>query len=79
MMLQLTTFRRCDMPFESGHYSNRFFTTSHNAHCEAVSLTRLVEAEIMSPYHGILINTGVGNPTVPLITVLGEQASLPGR
>ena len=28
--------------------------------CEAVLLARLVEAEIMSPYHWILINTGVG-------------------
>ena len=32
---------------------------------EAVSLARLVEAEIVSSYSGILINTGVGNPTVP--------------
>ena len=32
---------------------------------EAVLLARLVEAEIVSPYHGILINTGVGNPIVP--------------
>ena len=29
-------------------------------------MARLVEAEIVSPYHGILINTSVGNPTVPL-------------
>ena len=28
-------------------------------------LARLVKAEIVSPYCGILINTGVGNPTVP--------------
>ena len=33
--------------------------------CEAVLLARLVEAEIVSPYHGILINMGVGNPIVP--------------
>ena len=39
---------------------------------EVVFLTRLVEAEIVSPYHGILINTGVGNPTVPSIVALGE-------
>ena len=39
---------------------------------EAVSLARLVEAEIVSPYHGILINTGVGNPTTPSIVALGE-------
>ena len=31
-------------------------------------LARLVEAEIMSPYHGILINTGVGNPIVLVST-----------
>ena len=33
---------------------------------DAVLLARLVEAEIVSPYCGILINTGVGNPTIPL-------------
>ena len=49
-----------------GDYLNRFPTTSYIAHYEAVSLTRLVEAEIVSPYHGILINTGVGKPTVPI-------------
>ena len=27
------------------------------------SLTRLVKAEIVTPYFGILINTGLGNPT----------------
>ena len=49
-----------------------FFSTSLGAHREAVSLARLVEAEIVSPYHGILINTGVGNPTAPSITALGK-------
>ena len=29
-------------------------------------MARLVEVEIVSPYCGILINTSVGNPTVPL-------------
>ena len=65
-------FFRRDMPLQPGHHSNRFFTTSHSAHCEAVSLTRLVKAEIMSPYHGILINTGMGNPPVPSIVALGK-------
>ena len=32
-----------------------------------VSLAHLVNAEIVSPYSRILINTGVGNPTVPLL------------
>ena len=49
-----------------------FFSTSLGAHHEAVSLARLVEAKIVSPYHGILINMGVGNPTAPSITTLGE-------
>ena len=40
---------------------------------EAVSLARLVEAEIVSPYHGILINTGVDNPTAPLTRRLGNK------
>ena len=35
------------------------------------SLARLVNAEIVSPYCGILINTGVGNPTVPFTQPLG--------
>ena len=39
---------------------------------EALSLARLVEAEIVSPDFGILINTGVGNPTAPSITALGR-------
>ena len=42
---------------------------------EAVSLAHLVEAEIVSPYYGILINTDVGNPTAPLIAALGRKAS----
>ena len=41
-----------------------FFTTSYRTHCEAVSLARLVKAEIVPPYHEILINMGVGNPIV---------------
>ena len=35
---------------------------------DAVLLARLVKAEIVSPYCGILINTGLGNPTVPFCT-----------
>ena len=56
------------------HYSNRFHTTSYNAYHEAVSVTRLVKAEIVSPYYGILINTSMGNPTVPLTMALAKQA-----
>ena len=36
-------------------------------------MTRLVGAEIVSPYHGILINTDMGNPTVPLVLFLGDR------
>ena len=53
-------------------YSNHFSTTSQSTYCEAVSLKCLVKAEIMSPYHGILINMGMGNPTVPSIVTLGK-------
>ena len=43
---------------------NRFTTP---ALCfEARPLTRPIEGEIVSPYHGILINTDLGNPIVPL-------------
>ena len=53
---------------------NSFPTTSYSAYYEAVSVTRLVKAEIVSPYHGILINMGMGNPTTPSIVALGKQA-----
>ena len=56
-------------------YSNRF--TSHlSAFSEAVSLARLVKEEIVSPYSGILINMGVGNPVVPVGTPPPSKASL---
>ena len=48
------------------------FLNQHFTYREAVFLTRLVEAETVSPYSGILINTGVGNPTAPLIAALGR-------
>jgi hypothetical protein len=38
-------------------------------------LARLVEAEIVSPYYGILINAGMGNPTVPFTQLLGTGGS----
>ena len=38
-------------------------------------LARLVETEIVSPYYGILINTNVGNPTVPIGRTPRSQAS----
>ena len=43
-----------------------FFSASYYTYCETVLLARLIEAEIVSPYHGILINTDVGNPIVPV-------------
>ena len=49
-----------------------FFLTYLSVFREAVSLAGLVKAEIVSPYYGILINTGVGNPTAPSIVALGE-------
>ena len=36
-------------------------------------LARLVEAEIVSPYCGILINTGMGNPTMLHARPLGNR------
>ena len=49
-----------------------FSSTSYCTYCEAVFLACLFEAEIMYPYPGILINTGVGNLIVPPITTVGE-------
>ena len=60
-------FRQRDMSLWSGHYSNRFPTTSHSAYCEAVSLTRLVKVEIVSPYYGILMNMGMRDPTTAVV------------
>ena len=43
----------------------RIVLLSHlSAFSEAVSLARLVKAEIVSPYSGVPTNTGVGNPIV---------------
>ena len=49
-----------------------FFITNLSVFREVVSLAGLVEAEIVSLYYGILINTDVGNPTVPSNMALGE-------
>ena len=54
----------------------RIVLLSHlSAFSEAVSLARLVKAEIVSPYSGILINTDVGNPTAPVATPPPSEAS----
>ena len=42
-------------------------------------MTRLVKAEIVSPYYGILIDTGMGNLTTPLTVALGKQAIPMGK
>ena len=50
------------------------FLLSHlSAFCEVVPLARIVKTEIVSPYYGILINTGVGNPTVQFARPLGNR------
>ena len=48
------------------------FLNQHYTYHEAIFLTHLVKVEIVSPYHGILINMDVGNPTAPSITTLVE-------
>ena len=55
--------------------SNRFYPPASRFEARS-SLTRLVEAEIVSPYCGILINTGLGNPTVPFARPLGNRRVL---
>ena len=47
----------------SGHYIEPFLSVVPRFEMR-FPLARLVKAEIVSPYSGILINTGVGNPTV---------------
>ena len=46
-----------------------------SAFSEAVSLACLVKADIVSPYSGILINTGAGKPVVPIGTSSLSKAS----
>ena len=65
----LTTF--CKMTLRlPGHYFE--LLSSAVPHFETrFPLARLVKVEIVSPYCGILINTGVGNQTVPFAQPLG--------
>ena len=51
-------------------YYKPFSPACHCTCYEAVLLACLVEAEIVPPYHGILINISVGNPTIPLVLLL---------
>ena len=53
-----------------GHYFELFSSAVPRLEMR-FPLARLVKAEIVSPYYGILINTGMGNPTVPFTQPLG--------
>ena len=53
-----------------GHYFEPFLSAVPRFEMQ-FPLARLVKAEIVSPYCGILINTGVGNPTMPFAQPLG--------
>ena len=48
-----------------GHYFEPFLSAVLRSEMR-LPLARLVKAEIVSPYRGILINTDVGNPLVPV-------------
>ena len=58
------------------NYSEPYYSLV--SYFEVWPVMHLVKAEIVSPYYGILINTGMGNPTAPLITVLGDKQILSG-
>jgi hypothetical protein len=68
--------------FPARHYVLAFIIISNRFAASALrfearfSLTRLVEAEIVSPYCGISINAGSGNPTMPLARPLGNRQIL---
>ena len=65
----LTTF--CNVTSRlPGHYFEPFSSAVPRFEMR-FPLARLVTAEIVSPYCGILINMGVGNPTVPFAQPLG--------
>ena len=65
----LTTFRKMTSRLP-GHYFEPFSSAVQRFEMR-FPLARLVEAEIVSPYCGILINTGMDNPTVPFTQSLG--------
>ena len=66
----LTTF--CSMTLRlTSHNSKPFFVFDTPRPETRLPLARLVKAEIVSPYRGILINAGMGNPTVSFIRPLG--------
>ena len=71
--------------FWAKHYSGifiiskRFFGLPLSRFKAQLLLTRLVKAEIMPPYYGILINTVLGIPTVPFRTTPWELASFQVR
>ena len=66
----LTTFGKMTSCLP-GHYFEPFSSAVPRFEVR-FPLARLVKAEIVAPYCGILINTGVGNPTAPLNMALGE-------
>ena len=61
----LTTFGNVTTRHHLVIILNRFWPDAPTFR-DAVLLARLVVADIVSPYCGILINTSVGNPTVQL-------------
>ena len=66
----LTTFCS-EMPRHHPVIISNRFSACRSTFLDAVPLACLVKAEIVSPYCRILINTGVGNPTVPFAQPLG--------
>ena len=71
----LTTFCSVTPRHHPVIISNRF-SACRFIFQDVVLLARLVKAEIMSPYYGTLINTSVGNPTVPSARPLGNRRVL---
>ena len=69
-------FLQDDITF-AGHYFEPFSSAVPRFEMR-FPLARLVKAEIVSPYYGILINTGMGSPNALLIAVSGERVP-PGK
>ena len=68
-------FLQHDITFDRSYFQTAFMFDAPLPETQ-LPLARLVKAEIVSPYRGILINTGMGNPTVPSIMAHGNQAIL---
>ena len=69
-VLSADNFLQHDITSDRSYFQTAFMFDAPRPETQ-LPLARLVKVEIVSPYRGILINAGMGNPTVPFIQPLG--------